>query len=202
MTVFIDTLESRRLLSHGPHGFFGGFGFRLHIPDNPSAAVQADLDKINTDKAKLKTDTAALKDTLKTDRTAINDAINALSTQLEPLRTELKSDADSWHDVLSADRAAIKADRDAGNTDQLATDQAKLKADRAAANAELKTDGDAIRAVIDADPDVQAAREKFKTDSQPITDDIATLKTDFQQLKTDIDAQNGGSTGGSGTAKA
>jgi len=201
MAVFIDTLESRRLLSHGPHGFFGGFGFHLHIPDNPSAAVQADLDKIKTDQAKLKTDATALKDTLKADRTAINNAINALSGQLDPLRTELKNDADSWHDVLSADRAAIKADRDAGNTDQLATDQAKLKADRTAANAELKTDGDAIRAVIDADPATQAARDKLKTDSQPITDDMATLKADFTQLKADIDAQNGGS-GGSGTAKA
>jgi cytochrome c556 len=201
MPVYFDTLESRRLLSGGLHGSgFGGFGFHLHIPDNPSPAVQADLDKIKTDQAKLKTDRTNLADTLKTDRQAISDAINALSGQLDPLRTTLKNDASSWHDVLAADRAAIKADRDAGNTDQLATDQAKLKADRTAANAALKADGDAIRAVIDADPAVQAARDKFKTDSQPITDDLNAIKADVQQLRTDIKAQTGGTSGG--TAKA
>jgi chromosome segregation ATPase len=198
MAVYFDTLESRCLLSGGPHGStLTGFGFRLHIPANPSPAVQADLDKIKTDQAQLKTDRTNLADTLKTDRQGINDAINALSGQLDPLRTQLQNDASSWHDVLAADRSAIKADKDAGNTTQLATDQAKLKADRTAANAALKADGDSIRSVIDNDPAVQAARDKFKTDSQPITDDLNTLTTDFKQLRTDILAQNGGSSSGS-----
>src|SRR4051812_45263665 len=103
MPVFFDTLESRRLLSGGLHGSgLGGFGFHLHIPDNPSPAVQADLDKIKTDQAQLKTDRTNLADTLKADRQAISDTINALSGQLEPLRTTLKNDASSWHDVLAA----------------------------------------------------------------------------------------------------
>jgi hypothetical protein len=48
--AMMDGLESRTLLH-------GGVGGHLHIPKPPSAAVQADLDKIKADRAQLAADT-------------------------------------------------------------------------------------------------------------------------------------------------
>jgi hypothetical protein len=180
--AMMDGLEPRTLLHGGPGGH------HVRIPDPPSAAVQADLDKIKADKAQLTTDSKALRSTLRADQKAVRAAVAALDTQLAPLRDTLKSDAKAAFSTIRIDQKQLRADRRA-HVDTTA-DKAKLEADEAAAKATLQADRDAIQAIIDADPAVTAAKAKLQTDSQPIVDDQAALAADLKQLKTDIDAQN------------
>lgn len=183
--AMIDGLESRTLLH-------GGFGGHVHIPNPPSAAVQADLDKIKADRAKLATDSKALRSTLRADQKAVRAAIAALDTQLAPLRATLKADAKAAFSTIRIDLKQLRADRRAGL--DTTADKAKLEADQAAAKAKLQADRDAIQAIIDADKGVQAAKAKLTTDSKPITNDKLALAADLKQLKTDIAAQKGTTT--------
>jgi len=184
--IQVEGLESRTLMS------FGGFGgFPRFIPQPPSDAVKADLATIKTDQQKLATDHQTLAPTLEADRQAIADAIKALDTQLTPLRDELKKDAQTWRMTLLADLKAFATDR--GDADKLAADRAKLKADQTAARTELQSDAKAIRDLIDNNTAVKDARAKLATDSKPITDDLAKLRADYEQLAKDVRAQRDGS---------
>ena len=62
------TLESRTLFAATPPAFPLPWG--IHVPANPSATVQADLDK-------LKADRTALQNTIKTDQTAIDKFLHS-----------------------------------------------------------------------------------------------------------------------------
>ena len=84
---------------------------------------------------------------------------------------------------------------DKGDATKVQADLTKLKADQTAARTEIQGDFKAIQDLITNDPAVKAAREKLTTDAKPITDDLAKLQADFQQLAKDIKAQHDG-TGG------
>jgi chromosome segregation ATPase len=189
--TLIDTLESRTLLN----GSFGGFHF--FQPPPLSDAVKADLATIKTDQAKLAADRTALAPTIEADRQAIEDAIKALNTTLQPLRDELQKDATTWRTTLQADFKTLLADR--GDRTKVTADLAKLKADQTAARTEITGDYKAIQDAITNDPTVKAARDKLTTDAKPITDDLAKLQADYQQLAKDFRAQFGGTGGTGGT---
>jgi chromosome segregation ATPase len=187
--TLIDTLESRTLLS--------GTGFQFPAPPPLSDAVKADLATIRADQQKLAADRTALAPTLQADRQAIEDAIKALDATLQPLRDELRKDISSWQTTLQSDFKTLLADR--GDRTKAQADLAKLRADQTAARTEITGDLKAIQDAINNDTTVKAARDKLTADAKPITDDLAKLQADFQQLAADLKAQREGSGGTGGT---
>ncbi|HVT83051.1 MAG TPA: hypothetical protein VHM90_20605, partial [Phycisphaerae bacterium] len=122
--LMLEALESRTLLS----------GTMQPYPLAPiasaSPAVQADLQRINTDQQKLQADLKSLQPTLKADQQALTTAISALSGLLDPLRAKYQADSHTWRAAVQTDLAALSDAQSAGDAAAVAAQQAKLQADR------------------------------------------------------------------------
>lgn len=218
----IDALECRMLMSA-----------------TPSPAVVADWAKLTADQKMIQADRASAHETLSHDRAAIEAAVAALKTQLQPLQQQMMTDRAAWYATIMADQKMIESTKkvdmaavsaaekqlksDAENPTALPGDQAQLDAARAKSAADKETltaqlksdiakayqvvgqDEQAISAFIAGDTTVKAAKDKLAADtaaaSATLKADEATLRTDYQQLKTDLAAQEKSGKGDSGTQK-
>ncbi len=155
---------------------------------NPGAAIAADEQKLQSDLAKLTTDTAARAAGLAADkatiRTDIAAATAALGNDVAAARATLAAAAAASRATIAPDKAAIGSDITKVHTDrrdaaalaadeaQLATDRAKLAADTASARATQRSDTAAANATIDAD---QQTIRAIKSGTSP---DALKLKSD------------------------
>jgi hypothetical protein len=183
----VDELENRSLLS-----FFGLFGGGSG--GTQSAAVQADLAKIQTDRQTLQTDVNNLRPTLQADAQAIGTAITN-STSVQAAKTTLKTDVTAWQTTIKADWTALASATDSATR---TADVTKLQNDWRSASSAISADIQAVFTAINNDAGVQAARQKLQTDQQPIVADGAVVIADYMQLHTDLQAQNSSGSGSGG----
>jgi len=149
----------------------------MFLPTPPGAAVDAALKKLQKDKQRLASDLRALgareQATLQSDEQAVRAAIDALRSELSPLRARLKATLMTWT------RKIADAQQKQENLNPLkASGLALYAADRAA-----------IEAIIDGDPRVIAARGQLAAHLPTIAADQATLKADTAALIPDALAE-------------
>ncbi len=206
----MQPLEPRTFLSVTPHPTAAGTA-PVHTP-NPT--IQADLDQLQKDLKQAHDDAMAAHDKVVADSKALNaelDKLHAsdtdLSTELAPLKQQIKDDTKAMHDGLKDDNKAIVALRESfGATlraDAKELRDAKLAKDSAAAQAardQLKTDGqDYSNQLHDLHTklvaDAQPFKDKIKADKQAVWDKMIELDPALgplvDQLHTDTtDATN------------
>ena len=163
----------------------------LLTPTSPSAAVTADVSQLQTDAAALRTATRALSKTdaatLRADQRAIAAAVKALSATLSPAQQTLRSDTAKYAATLRADQRDVR--RAGSDSTALTTAQDQLAADQAAAYEALSADLASLRALIDADAAVTAARSKLTTDVPSVATAQAAVVADSDKLQADIGDQ-------------
>jgi hypothetical protein len=171
----LDVLETRSLLSVTV----------VHaVPPPPSAAVQADIAKINQDQKTLRADMIRLAPTLQQDQLAINAAIRASAT-VQAAQVHFQTDQTTWWNLLQADSIAFARATTAAAQKAALT---KLQTDQTHAVSVFQTDAQAVQTATNNDPNVQAAVAKLAADSAPISADNATLAADQAQLIRDQNA--------------
>ena len=187
LRISIDQLESRALLSGFGHHHPGG-GFLPFL--SPSPAVQADLAKIQQDEQTLHTEAQSLAPTLQADWQAIQTAIQN-STTVQAAKQTLSTDQTAFYTTIKADwQTFVSATDTTARTNALN----QLRTDWTNGLTLIRTDLQNVQSAINADPAVQAARQKLQADAAPLTADQATLQADFAQLRTDLQAQAGTNT--------
>ena len=99
--------------------------------------------------------------------------------------------------TLLTDFRTLFADK--GDATKVQADLAKLKADQIVVCVGVVGDIKVIQDLITNNATVKAARDKLTTDAKPISDDLAKLQADYQQLAADLKAQREGTGGTGGT---
>jgi hypothetical protein len=174
-TYLGDELETRALLSSA-----------RSIWSNP--AIQADLQKIQTDQKALQAEVKTLAPTIQADQKAIQTAIQSAiknDSSVQTAQATLKADEATAHTTLSNDWNAI------WTAPSFSARVAAIKvyvSDATAAAKTIGADAQAVQAAINADAGVVAAKAQLATDEAPIVADQMTLQAYYTQLEKDVQA--------------
>ena len=169
---FVDTLESRRLLSTSPTVPF--------LPHPPDATIQADLNAVRAARTALAAAWQADGPTIFADDRALAGAIRTAYTNLpSAVTTKLQTD----QTAVRTDLTTLFTDfRNGASATQIAADRTALQNAQTAVRTDLTT----IKTDINTDPAVVAARSKLTTDSATVVADEAAVDAAVQKLFTDL----------------